>query len=299
MQLALAALDHSNELSPDGSLLWETLISFRSKDFDQIINPLEVRDIMIEKELQRILMEKTAPENRLFHFAGSTTNNQRGLKQLYEASRLGQQDCKDFFIGLQENKQHWMDVYELFKFSAASKTRCGICRMDQQADTSTSHSFLMFESPEQNLTLSEYLDQHLNRSSNVHGWRHEDGCGNITTGSHSLRIVDISSVKFLTIIVNRLALNGFGIMTINNKKIEVDAEIKIKGHDDTEETFQPISVIHHRGHVSGKDTRGHYMADVQDVRTNQWFRTSDDQLPTAITSITANGYIFLLKNKRS
>ena len=295
MQLVLAAVDHLNEISPDGSKLWETILSFKSNDFNQIINPLEVRDILIEKELERIISERTSPENRLFHFAGSTTNSERRLKQLSEASRLGQQDCKDFFIGIQENKQHWMDVYEIFKFSAARKTRCGICRVDQQADTSTSHSFLMFESPEHNLTLSEYLDQHLNKSSNVQGWRHEDGCGNLTTGSHSLRIVDINSVTFLTIIVNRLALNELGIMTINDKKIEVNSEIRIKGHDDTEEIFQPISVIHHRGHVTGKDSRGHYMADILDVRTNKWFRTSDDQLPAVISTVTPNGYIFLLK----
>ena len=297
MQLTLAALDHSDDLSSDGSVLWNTLLSFKLQDVDQIINPLAVRDIMIEKELERIISEKTRPENRLFHFAGSTTNSQRALKQLSDASRLGQQDCKDFFIGIQQNKQHWMDVYEVFQFSAKRKTRCGVCGIDQQAETSEKHSFLMLEPPLQDITLGSYLDQHLNQSHEVQGWRHQDGCGNITTGSHSLRIADIRSVQFLTIIVNRLELNAYGLLTINDQKIDVESEVMIKGHDDTEEIFQPISIIHHIGHVSGKDTRGHYMADVLDIKTSKWFRTSDDELPKVITTVTSNGYIFLLKRK--
>ena len=297
MQLVLAALDHSNDISPNGSVLWETLQSLQSKDFDDIINPLEVRDIMIEKELERIMSKKIAPENRLFHFAGSTSNNQKSLKQLSEKSRLGQQDCKDFFIGIQENNQHWLDLYGVFKFSLTRKTTCGICGIDQQAETSETHSFLMLEPPQQDITLNDYLDQHLNKSSDVHGWRHQDGCGIVTTGSHSLRIVNINSVQFLTIIVNRLELNGFGIMTINDKKIDVTSEIRIKGDDSTEATFKPISVIHHIGHVTGKDTRGHYMADVFDVKSSKWFRTSDDDLPKVISTVTDNGYIYLLKKQ--
>ena len=86
-------------------------------------------------------------------------------------------------------------------------------------------------------------------------------------------------------------------MTINDQKIDVESEVMIKGHDDTEEIFQPISIIHHIGHVSGKDTRGHYMADVLDIKTSKWFRTSDDELPKVISTVTSNGYIFLLKRK--
>ena len=188
-------------------------------------------------------------------------------------------------------------MYGVFKFSLTRKTTCGICGIDQQAETSENHSFLMLEPPQQDITLNDYLDQHLNKSSDVHGWRHQDGCGIVTTGSHSLRIVNINSVQFLTIIVNRLELNGFGILTINDKKIDVTSEIRIKGDDNTEATFKPISVIHHIGHVTGKDTRGHYMADVFDAKSSKWFRTSDDDLPKVISTVTDNGYIYLLRKK--
>ena len=86
-----------------------------------------------------------------------------------------------------------------------------------------------------------------------------------------------------------------GVLTINNKKIEVEPEVTIRGHDDKLVKFKPISVIHHIGHVIGNDTRGHYMADVLDVKSNRWFRTSDDEMPRPITGVTDNGYIFLLK----
>mgnify|MGYP006226804095 CR=1 FL=1 len=37
------------------------------------------------------------------------------------------------------------------------------------------------------------------------------------------------------------------------------------------------------------------MADVLDVTSNRWFRTSDDEMPRPITKVADNGYIFLLK----
>ena len=42
-------------------------------------------------------------------------------------------------------------------------------------------------------------------------------------------------------------------------------------------------------------TRGHYMADVCDAKTGKWYRTSDDNFPSEIKSVSDSGYIFLLK----
>ena len=55
----------------------------------------------------------------------------------------------------------------------------------------------------------------------------------------------------------------------------------------------PIAIIHHSGQV----TWGHYQADVLDSKSNQWIRTSDDELPIKISEseITDQGYIYLFK----
>ena len=86
-----------------------------------------------------------------------------------------------------------------------------------------------------------------------------------------------------------------GVLTINSRKIEVESDVTIRGHDDKMVKFKPICVIHHIGHVTGNDTRGHYMADVLDATSNRWLRTSDDEMPRPIARVTDNGYIFLLK----
>ena len=295
MQLTLAALDHTNEVSPNGSVLWELLMSYKVEDTEQILNPLVVRDILIEKERERISANNILPENRLFHFAGTQTKSSRQLKLLSESSRIGQQDCKDFFICLQENKSNWLDVFELFRFSTVESTQCSQCDTLQGNLIPVSRSFLQVDSPTQNMKMSNYLATHLNQTTTVTDWRHEDGCGRRVNGNHSLRIQNVDKVQFITVIVNRTSYNLQGVLTINSKKIEVQPDVTIRGHDDKMVKFKPICVIHHIGHVTGKDTRGHYMADVLDVKSNGWFRTSDDEMPRPITRVTDKGYIFLLK----
>ena len=49
------------------------------------------------------------------------------------------------------------------------------------------------------------------------------------------------------------------------------------------------------GDVDGDDTFGHYRTDVLDVKTNQWFRTSDEDEPIPISKVTSQGYIYLFK----
>ena len=60
--------------------------------------------------------------------------------------------------------------------------------------------------------------------------------------------------------------------------------------------FSPIAVIHHTGIVTqGNDTRGHYRADVRSPATDEWFQTSDDQVPFQIPSPSDQCYITIYK----
>ena len=85
---------------------------------------------------------------------------------------------------------------------------------------------------------------------------------------------------------------------INDKKITTNATVSVKTANDEVLNFKPVAVIHHMGQIIGDDTRGHYMADILDVRTNQWIRTSDDSDPQLLPEPTDQGYIFLLKRHR-
>merc|ERR1712102_119188 len=103
MQLVLAAFDHSSEVATNGSHLWEPLLQCKMKDEGEIINPLEIRDLLLAKERDRILLKGVRPENRLFHYANTNSTNESRLRSLSEASRIGQQDCKDFFLCIEQN----------------------------------------------------------------------------------------------------------------------------------------------------------------------------------------------------
>ena len=49
--------------------------------------------------------------------------------------------------------------------------------------------------------------------------------------------------------------------------------------------YEPISVIEHKGTISGSDmSSGHYICDIKEKTTNNWYRTSDDSYPLFIDS---------------
>ena len=75
--------------------------------------------------------------------------------------------------------------------------------------------------------------------------------------------------------------------------------IKIRDVENIEARFEPISVVEHQGVLRNDGTSsGHYTADVKNQALNQWYRTSDNAVPSAInpSSVTKRGYIFLYKN---
>ena len=75
--------------------------------------------------------------------------------------------------------------------------------------------------------------------------------------------------------------------------------VKIKDAVNDEAMFEPISVVQHQGVLNRDGTSsGHYTADVKNQAINQWYRTSDNTTPKAISPslVTKRGYIFLYKN---
>ena len=295
MQLVFAALDHTSELATNGSPLWKLLTQFKMKEAVEIINPLEIRDMLLAKERDRILLNGVRPENRLFHYADTNIMNKSRLKSLSEASRIGQQDCKDFFVCIEQNKEHWADVYNLFEFSTTKSTLCYNCQAESRPPNNDKQSFIMLDCPQYDVTLSQYIGKHLNESTTVSNWRHEEGCNRIGEASNKIRLVNVENTQFITIIVNRLMRDTHGNLTISKKKIQPEPVVNIKDANDDVHNFKPIAVIYHIGHVENNDTRGHYMADVCDVKTGKWYKTSDDATPTETSAVTERGYIFLLK----
>ena len=118
----LTAMDYQRDLAQNGTPLWEHLIWLQRKSNLEPLDPIPLRNIIMAKEKDRILKDNIAPINRLFDLGQHEIFHDENLLIDPNTQRMGQQDCKDFFICLAENREHWVDVYNLFKVNVTSFT---------------------------------------------------------------------------------------------------------------------------------------------------------------------------------
>ena len=147
------------------------------------------------------------------------------------------------------------------------------------------------------MKLSSLIVESMNEPTVVTQWRHEGGCEQVTTGMNYRKIENLTNMKFLLVIVERLTQLNNGRLQIVDTQIEVDGEFTVSDSQDREVILKPVAVIHHTGRVNknSANTSGHYRADILDADTNQWFQTSDEDLPLPVLKPTDKGYIFVLK----
>ena len=297
LQTMFAVLDHSDDLNYFGTTLFELLLWYKGMDTNTPINPLEIKELLYTRERQRIIERNVSPQFRLFHYANTTTIDPDELD--LQINHRGQQDCKDFFICLEENKDYWQDVYTLFKFSYLNYTVCSNCNQTSRPESSSQNEHIIFHvsCPSNPLKLSSLIVQAINEPNLVTEWKHEGGCEQITSGWNYRKIDNLSNLKFLLVIVERLTQLDNGRLHIVDTQITVDGEFSVNDSQGSEVTFKPIAVIHHTGHVnkSSTNTSGHYRSDILDADTDQWFQTSDEDLPLLVATPSNQGYIIVLK----
>ena len=297
LQTMLAALDHSDDLSLSGSTFWELLLWYKGMGTDTPINPVEIKELLYSRKRQRIIEGNVSPQFRLFHFANTTTTDPEELEQ--HLNRRGQQDCKDFFICIEENKEHWQDIYNLFKFSYFNYTICSNCHQMSRPDRTDNNEHIIFllNCPSNPQKLSSLIRSSMNEPSEVTQWRHEEGCGQITTGWNYRKIENLTILKFLLVIVERVTELENGRLQIIDTQIEVDGEFPVRDSQDREIFLRPVAIIHHTGRVNkgSRSTSGHYQTDILDADTDQWYQTSDEDLPLPVATPSDQGYIIVLK----
>ena len=113
----------------------------------------------------------------------------------------------------------------------------------------------------------------------------------LTPGILTGVVIKLCKIMFLAISLNRL--DGLQIL---DTKCKVTEDVTITDSCGHSAVFTPIAVIHHTGIVTqGNDTCGHYRADVRSPVTDEWFRTSDDQVPFKVSSPSDQCYITIYK----
>ena len=297
LQSMLAVLDHTDDLKGSGTTFWELLLWYKGMSSSTAINPQEIKELLYSRERQRIIEMNVSPQFRLFHFANTTSTDPDELD--LQLNQRGQQDCKDFFICLEENKDHWQDIYNLFKFSYINYTVCTACNEATTPDTSSKNEHIIFHvtCPSNHVKLSSLIQKTVHEPSQVTDWKHEGGCEQRTSGLNYRKIDNLTNLKFLLVIVERLTQHNDGGLQIIDTQIEVDGEFAVSDSQDRQVFFKPIAVIHHTGRVnkSSTNTSGHYQTDILDADTDQWFQTSDEDLPLPVATPSDQGYIIILK----
>ena len=298
LKAVLAALSHLSEVpnSSSKSNLYKLFLNYMNDTSSRPLDSTEVKMELFQKEKNRIICDQVVQDSRLFHFAYTSSTDPDELDVQERSVRLTQQDSQDFFVGLHFYRDHFPDVYDLFKYTEVNYTVCSICGGKSQSESTECIKFLSL--PTNKITMAQHIIQQFNESTLVSEWRHEEGneCRKIYQNAEKFsKIKDIYAVQFLVVKVGR-------VDKVNNKKrilqteVPVGGDVKITDFNGASATFKPIAVIHHSGGgVLNDDTYGHYQADVLLPQLQHWFRTSDDAQPLPLRNPSTKGYIFVYK----
>ena len=297
LQIVLTAFDYKSNMAGQGSELWQQLVAVKDLDSTVIIDPTVIKRTLISAEVKRIKNFDVAAINMLF-----LLRNQPNLNNV-DINALGQQDSRDFFLALDEQRSTWNDLYNMFKVGLLSETECTSCgNISRQQHCRTENCFISLSCPTEDVQLKPYFESQMNGYDAVENWRDENGCGQITTGKNSTKIFKVDDNEYLVFIVDRL-MEVDGNIIMQNAKIKVGFNDKITLIDsnNTSATFQIIGIIFHVGNVSSNRTSGHYMADVRHSSDFVWYRTNDSQDPIELstTGLTETGYIYMFKRTSS
>ena len=209
--------------------------------------------------------------------------------------QIGQQDAKDFFICLMQNQIHWPDVFDTFKVRMRTISECRRCRHRSAQANINEFMFLEFDCPESGSMMSNYMKKRMEHPEIIPEWRDEEGCGQLGEAQVYRKIDNIEETEFIIIVIRRLVDYGNGPVILKNRVL-VDDEVQLTDLENRSSKFKPLAVIFHIGNVQGKETSGHYKADVRNLDGN-WYRTSDNTMPQKIqeNEVSDKGYIFLYK----
>ena len=289
LQLVLTAFDFENNLERNGSSLWKNLIALKNMDSSIVLDPSEVKTNLIKTEKRRMRQTNIRAENAVFNLDNSD--------DAFNINSVGQQDAKDFWMCIDENQGKWEDLFDLFKSEVISETECSTCGFVSRQESSCSESsFIRLSCPTENCTMKQYFENKLNSFEECNFWRDEGGCGRITVGKNRTKILCLENVKYLVIIIDRLIqINGQFLIQETKVTVNVSDELNLTDSLGNIGRFKLLGVNEHIGAVTGRETHGHYVADVLNRTDNNWYHTSDSTLPVKINQPTDRGYIFLFK----
>ena len=209
----------------------------------------------------------------------------------------GQQCVRDFFVCLTENRETWIDLYTFLNYNVQDRSICKTCGKLSMNEV-REEIYTEINCPSDGADLSASVENYFNKGELVNYWC-KQGCGSRTSAERRSALQDVKSTRFIIIILRRTGEDFRRRATVNTNNVSAIQNANLKDVNNYEATFEPICVVQHQGILRGDGrSSGHYTADVKNQSSNQWYRTSDNEVPQAINpaSVTTRGYVFLYKN---
>ena len=113
------------------------------------------------------------------------------------SGRIGQQDCKDFFFCISENREAWPDVFDLFSIKTLSETECSNCGYVSRQEVSVDdRTLISLTCPTFEINMKEFLEDQLNGFEEIENWRDETGCGKLANGRKRTKIMNMDDTDY-------------------------------------------------------------------------------------------------------
>ena len=266
LQLILNGLDHSPEIQLQSMLGSE--LTFAQKE--NLIDPTNIK-MILQDEI-----------------------DSNPARRRQEDILTGQQCARDFFITLSENKESWLDLYNMFHHVTEQTLTCPNCKQDSSLRTSQLYHEL--PCPPDGAKLRNYVELAFNSVEMVE-FLCQDGCNKKGMFKKKLNLVSKESSEFLVIVLTRVISET---LSNYNNKVHSTEKVTIQDIETKKLTYEPIAVIEHDGQLSDSaETTGHYVCDVKDYENSSWYTTNDEHVPELIPkkNVTKYGYIILYKKK--
>ena len=290
-------MDYAETLDTSGSYLFMELLFLKDKDSATAHDPERIKNELYRKEKERILEDRVNQGGRLFHFKDTRSLNSVDLEFESRACENTQQDSKDFFQCLEARSHEWFDVYSLFKYQLHTYTECRECGFPSIQENAFARVLLNLDIPPIGLSMADHVTNHLSRPTLAEGWKCENDASHDTMGgdNHN-KIKDINEVQFLVFVTERLKTTNGIDQYIDYREVEAGGNVQVVDSNGVSGTLGLIAVIYHvGGRVVNNVSSGHYMADILDPQTQEWFSTSDDQIPRLVNKPSRTGYIYIYK----
>ena len=206
-----------------------------------------MKQAIIFTERERILKRNIAPLHTLFDLG-----NLPGLNNdEFRAGRIGQQDCRDFFYCINENRDVWLDVFDLFSVKTLNETECCNCGYVSRQELSVDdRTLIALTCPTSEINMKKFLEDQLNGYEEVENWRDETGCGKLVNGRKRTRITNMDDTDYIIFMLDRLQAFD-GQLHIVNTKVNIDPEEEVNLIDADKKVgkFLPLAIIHHSGSI--------------------------------------------------